>query len=80
MPLARCRSRAQSLAPPEGTSSSHGGSSTGGDAGSSAGDEAPTVEALVPGLDFCNHATGPACRWEQQGDRVCAVRSKAASV
>lgn len=38
------------------------------------------VEALVPGLDFCNHAAGPACRWEQQGDWVCAVRSRAASV
>jgi hypothetical protein len=27
----------------------------------------------VPGLDFCNHAAGPACRWEQQGDRVRAA-------
>ena len=21
------------------------------------------VEAVVPGLDFCNHSTSPSCRW-----------------
>ena len=76
MPLARPRSRAQSLVPPEDASASQG-RDAGGSSGSSAAGDAPTVEALVPGLDFCNHAAGPACRWEQQGDRVGAVRSRA---
>lgn len=31
------------------------------------------TEALVPGLDFCNHAAGPTCRWELQGDQVVLV-------
>lgn len=36
-----------------------------------AGAQADEVtEALVPGLDFCNHAAGPTCRWELQGDQV----------
>ena len=51
----RRRSRAQSIPLPDAV--------TGAD-----GQDATVVEAIMPGLDFCNHSAAPACRWRVSQD------------
>ncbi len=54
----RRRSRAQNLSQADG--------------GGGCGGASAATEAIVPGLDFCNHSAGPNCRWELRGDQVIA--------
>ena len=53
----------------DGSRDSNGGSADGGGGGRTATADA-TVEAIVPGLDFCNHGARPNCRWTVQGTQV----------
>jgi len=51
-----CRSRAQAIPLPDASASA------------AASPEAQAVEAIVPGLDFCNHSASPTCRWQVSAD------------
>ncbi len=53
-------SRAQSLAQLDSGQTDSSRSNSGG----------AVVEAIVPGMDFCNHSSRPNCRWELQDDQV----------
>jgi len=52
----RCRSRAQAIPLPNASVSA------------AVSLEAQAVEAIVPGLDFCNHSASPTCRWQVSSD------------
>jgi hypothetical protein len=49
------------------------GSSAAGSSVSAAVEDEEVVEAIVPGLDFCNHSLRPSCWWRVTGACRIAV-------